>query len=380
MDIPELPPLSSGSGGGLCRQIVSAGGDGGGVVVELDVMDVIYRDFPVQYSGFEEFDIDLGLAGQCAKHEGSSINTLSNQICFSGTDYITCDMGGSELEWGEDRNGIRGFSIGPDKTIEVTKTMGDWSNKVWVTKGMVKYRLDYSQCTGEEKAGTPGSVEQAIAGRYCARPLPNNGNCYGADLQDWFTDGNHTKTIYALLSFNKNNSLYEMNAINGFFPLDEYHGSDLTYGKQSVSVWCPRVEPSYGWLADCVAWRSNGHPLATEAFVNSRSLQSKWHNYHFTMAGTGTFKYSSTNNDVFEFVSNDDLWVFIDGNLVVDLGGTHTPAPAKININAHALSEGWEDGSEHVINFFYANRQTDGSGLRIRIGLSSLSPSRFGCN
>lgn len=90
------------------------------------------------------------------------------------------------------------------------------------------------------------------------------------------------------------------------------------------------------------------------------------------------FKYESGKNDVFEFMNSNDMWVFIDGILVVDLGGMHIPAPAKINIEELAVARGWEDGSSHAINFFYADRQTEGSEFMLKIAISELSPPKFG--
>jgi len=39
---------------------------------------------------------------------------------------------------------------------------------------------------------------------------------------------------------------------------------------------------------------------------------------------------------------------------------------------------GWEDNSSHAINFYYLDRQTDGSNLMLQISISNLSPARFG--
>lgn len=129
-------------------------------------------------------------------------------------------------------------------------------------------------------------------------------------------------------------------------------------------------------------------------------------NYAFTMMGYASFKYKSSNqtpiaaaDEVFEFAGDDDMWIFVDGVLAVDLGGTHLAAPGSVNIktlaqNGHGChpgeplatysncngvsASGWADDTWHHLHFFYADRQTDGSNIYIRTSLAELAPSRYG--
>ena len=135
--------------------------------------------------------------------------------------------------------------------------------------------------------------------------------------------------------------------------------------------------------------------------------------YEFGLYGFGTFyqpKDGQVNGSdmVFEFTGDDDLWVYIDGVLVLDLGGCHDALSGRINFTTGKVeytpypdnqwtetsiraqfaaaeaedSKDWStdsgrentfaDGTMHTIQIFYMERGAGASDLKISLNLPTI--------
>lgn len=85
-------------------------------------------------------------------------------------------------------------------------------------------------------------------------------------------------------------------------------------------------------------------------------------NFHFTYELDTTFTYRRGGGQVFTFTGDDDVYVFVDGKCVIDLGGVHSAVSQTIDLDRCS----WlQDGRKYSLKFFFAERHTTQSNFRI---------------
>ena len=99
-------------------------------------------------------------------------------------------------------------------------------------------------------------------------------------------------------------------------------------------------------------------PLDGQGFGN----EGNNHNFHFTTEIHTQFRYKG--GEVFNFTGDDDVWIFINNQLVVDLGGVHGAKSAQLDVDAKAKDVAIEVGNIYPFDMFQAERHTTESNFR----------------
>ncbi|BAY60485.1 fibro-slime family protein [Calothrix brevissima NIES-22] len=110
-------------------------------------------------------------------------------------------------------------------------------------------------------------------------------------------------------------------------------------------------------------------PIDNQLFGNER----RSHNYHFTYEIASQFTYRG--GETLKFSGDDDVWVFLNKELVLDLGGVHGELEESVNLDELANALKITKGKTYDFNLFFAERRTNQSRFTLTTSLALEPPS-----
>ena len=185
-----------------------------------------------------------------------------------------------------------------------------------------------------------------------ATKLPNraNNSCFtdAAHFNDWFNDKKGiNRPFMTTLTFNSVGGGVYQYSDNTFFPLDNSEVGKLK------PVFAAPDNVTYGQINNKDTWGGD----------------ASQHNWGFTMEFHANFTYLKGTAQNFSFTGDDDVWVFINGKLVIDLGGLHSAGTQSVNLDVAAGTLGLVNNESYKLDFFFAERHTDASNCMITTSL-----------
>lgn len=179
-------------------------------------------------------------------------------------------------------------------------------------------------------------------------------------LGDSFTltsvGGTNTKNLDRFNHPKTGNTTYTNIWTNNFWPMDDFpsygtDGHDIKWGdytKQKTRMFLQSVTPAY-----------NDYNYA-QYFTNSDDGMD--HNAFFGMNFTINFTVPAGYTGPLDycFFGDDDMWVFLDDQLVIDIGGVHSSVGEYANLWDY-LDESSTEATDHQLTIFYTERGASGS-------------------
>lgn len=137
-----------------------------------------------------------------------------------------------------------------------------------------------------------------------------------------------------------------------------------------VFGWSCNYEAPTGWPMYETGTETKSSKAGNPRWTSEEDSKNGGRNQHFCFESHAKFAFK--HGLKFSIRGDDDIWVFFDNKLAVDLGGTHLMAPGYVDLDYFMKDA--KEGSIYDIDIFFCDRRTTMSNMRIKTSMFMYQP------
>lgn len=164
------------------------------------------------------------------------------------------------------------------------------------------------------------------------------------------------------------------NALDGSISCTESTGNkEMVYYTTSTATTAHPFLPTTG----STTFAQTNSPYFADSGASQRDTVSFesliGRSYSYAMEGHGQFIFNTDDNLYFRFEGDDDVYLFINNKLVMDIGAAHSITKSTFNLNDYIKECGLKDGEMYDFDFYYMERHSYGANIRIETNIDVSS-------
>lgn len=210
-------------------------------------------------------------------------------------------------------------------------------------------------------------------------------------LQSLFSDNSgygQTVTEYHQINLVKKGNAYVYNSAYDGSVYDTTNG--IIYNSQTDTI-TTRAGTTYvrgnlqaearfdpiGALGSGAYYGNNGNKYLEVTDPNQNDITHYYNNtnYNLTLEGHAQFIFYEDDNLYFNFTGDDDVYLYINGIRVMDMGGAHSISKCGISLNDIKDLCGLKDGQVYDFDFYYMERHGTAANFGIETNIKIADPS-----